>query len=90
MYWPYVLIVPFDAIIIINFVVNDYSPTYYACLLLQDLFVFEITSVTELALGANTKLPVNRLKWTTDCKYNIVKYNIVEYRHFGHSLDAGI
>ena len=34
----------------------------------QDLFVFEITSVKELALGANTDMPVNRIKWTTDGK----------------------
>ena len=33
---------------------------------LQDMFVFEITSVKELALGANTELPVNRIKWSTD------------------------
>ena len=38
----------------------------------QDLFVFEITSVKELALGANVEMPVNRLKWATDGKYMIV------------------
>lgn len=32
------------------------------------MFLFNITSVTELGLGANTKLPIDRLKWTTDCK----------------------
>ena len=33
---------------------------------IQDLFLFEITSAKELALGANTELPVDRMKWTTD------------------------
>ena len=30
--------------------------------------MFNITAVVELGLGANTKLPIDRLKWTTDCK----------------------
>ena len=30
------------------------------------MFVFEITSVKELALGANTEAPVDRMKWSTD------------------------
>ena len=28
--------------------------------------MFEITSVKELALGANTEVPVDRMKWSTD------------------------
>ena len=34
----------------------------------QDLFVFGIVSVKELALGGNTNVPVDRLKWMTDGK----------------------
>ena len=30
------------------------------------MFVFEVVSVVELGLGANTKLPIDRLHWTTD------------------------
>ena len=32
------------------------------------MFVFEVVSVVELGLGANTKLPIDRLQWTTDGK----------------------
>ena len=32
------------------------------------MFIFEVMSVVELGLGANTQLPIDRLKWTTDSK----------------------
>ena len=41
-------------------------------LFLQDMFVFGITAVKEVALAANTNVPVNRLKWTTDGKYHLL------------------
>ena len=44
---------------------------------LQDLFVFEITSVTELTLGANTKVPVTRLKWTTDGMFDEELHEVI-------------
>ena len=28
--------------------------------------MFEVVSAVELGLGANTKLPIDRLQWTTD------------------------
>ena len=28
--------------------------------------MFEITTVKEIGLGANTDMPIDRLKWTTD------------------------
>ena len=33
---------------------------------IQDLFVYQITSVKELALGGNVVSPVSRLKWKTN------------------------
>ena len=38
---------------------------------MQDLFVFDITYVVELALGANTKVPIERMKWKTDGKLSM-------------------
>lgn len=37
----------------------------HVCFSMQDLFVFEISSVTELVLGGNAKAPLERLKWKT-------------------------
>lgn len=44
------------------------------------MFVFKVVSAVELGLGANAKLPIDRLQWTTDGNVpTLAPYTVTEY-----------
>ncbi len=52
----------------------------------QDLFLFEISSVTELVLGGNANYPVKRLQWKTVTGIAAHVLTTLQYPHFVCSL----
>ena len=48
---------------------------------MQDLFKFEISSVTELVLGGNANYPVKRLQWKTVTGIAAHVLTTIQYPH---------